>query len=208
MDIPAFPSPPVYLGGPGWGALPVQGRTSDGKLVWGFTLEQLTSPDAAIVLVPTMASAVDLSRLRGNLRGEQERTPPESSASPGPVVRDRLSTGEPMNKTRKAVQPHPSALTSGASASADTESGSRAGLSAMSLAATAALRESLDSGSSSSSSSSPSSPVTLDRGSKPRRVSVPFGPSRPQTQRKRLTQISHAEFAAALRSPLVREPGS
>lgn len=64
----------------GWGTPPSQGRSSDGQTTWPFTVEQLTAPGATIVFVPTLASTLDLSRLRGDLEREQERAWPASLA--------------------------------------------------------------------------------------------------------------------------------
>lgn len=94
---------PSYLPGPGWGLPPVQGRTSDGQTIWGFTVEQLTGPDATIVFVPTLASSLDLSRLRGDLVREQQRAAPPSPGRLSPAVRERQLNGEPAAKTRRAA---------------------------------------------------------------------------------------------------------
>ncbi|MES2480629.1 MAG: hypothetical protein V4609_01430 [Pseudomonadota bacterium] len=96
-----------YLPGPGWGLPPVQGRTTDGQTIWGFTVEQLTGPDATIVFVPTLASSLDLSRLRGDLVREQQRAAPPSPGRLSPAVRERQINGEPAAKTRKAAPPSP-----------------------------------------------------------------------------------------------------
>ena len=96
-----------YLPGPGWGLPPLQGRTTDGQTIWGFTVEQLTGPDATIVFVPTLASSLDLSRLRADLTREQERARPLSPGTPALAARERQANGEPAAKTRKAVPPSP-----------------------------------------------------------------------------------------------------
>ncbi len=68
-------------------------------------MEQLTGPGATIVFVPTLASSLDLSRLRADLTREQQRVRPPSPGRPALAVRERQPDGEPAAKTRKAVPP-------------------------------------------------------------------------------------------------------